>query len=417
MAKTFGNATLQVPCAGAWPSGWRRTTLGMLQHFLTSGSRGWAPFYSDSGALFVRITNLTRHGINLDLSKCRFVSLPKSNSEGRRTRLRNGDLLISITADLGLIAHYSTPKLHSEAYVNQHIALLRITGPDVDTKFVAYQLSAPWAQKRFKQITDRGAKTGLGLGAIRSFPILLPLIHEQHVITEVLDCWNEVIRVYEKKIEKKQNVKKGLTHKLLSGELRLPGFSKEWGSDKVQNLADIGTGCSDTKDKFPNGKYPFYVRSPKPETIDSYTYDGTAVLTAGDGNIGKIFHFVTGKFNYHQRVYRISDFNPILSPRFFFEYFRLNFIRQARRYSAKTSVDSVRMEMIADMTVPLPPLEEQAAIARILSAAEDEIHSLEQRLSSLQEQKRYLLNNLVTGAIRLPQFLKQETNEEGTSNE
>ena len=130
------------------------------------------------------------------------------------------------------------------------------------------------------------------------------------------------------------------------------------------------------------------------------------VLTAGDGvGTGKVFHYFEGKFDYHQRVYKISDFCPQLDPRFFFEFFKENFIRQVRRFSAKGSVDSVRLEMIRDMDIPLPPLPEQKAIAAVLSAADGEIEALETKLELLKEQKRFLLNNLVMGSIRLPEFV------------
>lgn len=240
-----------------------------------------------------------------------------------------------------------------------------------------------------------------------SIPIPLPLLTEQEAIADVLECWDKAIRSYEIKIDRKLNVKMGLMQMLLSGKRRLPGFSEVWSTDQIVNLAKICTGAKDTKDRVPSGEYPFFVRSQTPEKIDTYSFDGTAVLTAGDGNIGKIFHFIQGKFDFHQRVYKVSDFQPCLDPRFFFEYFRLNFIRQARRYSAKTSVDSVRMEMITKMEIPLPPVAEQKAISLFLFEAETEINKLAEKLTALKAQKTFLLNNLVTGTIRLQQFLNK----------
>ena len=155
----------------------------------------------------------------------------------------------------------------------------------------------------------------------------------------------------------------------------------DWFTSTPASFATICTGGRDTKDKVDDGEYPFFVRSQTPERIDTYSYDGIAVLTAGDGvGTGKVFHLIDGKFDYHQRVYKISDFDTSMFPRYFFECFRLNFIRQVRRYSAKGSVDSVRMEMIADMPIPLPSLPEQEAIAEVLECWDKAIRGYERKI-------------------------------------
>ena len=81
---------------------WEKTTIGAKSEIVTSGSRDWAQYYSDSGDKFIRMTNLVRNGINLDLSDLRFVQLPVGSNEGKRTSLEKGDILISITAELGM---------------------------------------------------------------------------------------------------------------------------------------------------------------------------------------------------------------------------------------------------------------------------------------------------------------------------
>jgi len=77
-------------------------------------------------------------------------------------------------------------------------------------------------------------------------------------------------------------------------------------------LPEIKTGDKDTENREDSGKYPFYVRSQTVEHISTYSFDGEAILTAGDGvGVGKVFHYVNGKFDYHQRVYKISNFDKI----------------------------------------------------------------------------------------------------------
>ncbi len=91
--------------AAAIPSDWQVKTLAELGGQVTSGSRGWAKYYADHGDLFVRITNLKRDDIHLDLTDSRSVQIDPNDAEARRTRLATGDLLISITADIGIIGY------------------------------------------------------------------------------------------------------------------------------------------------------------------------------------------------------------------------------------------------------------------------------------------------------------------------
>src|SRR5213596_2856254 len=97
----------------------------------------------------------------------------------------------------------------------------------------------------------------------------------------------------------------------------LPGYKqtelgllpKEWGLERVREVASITTGKRNTQDRVEDGAFPFFVRSQTVESINSYSFDGEAVLTAGDGvGTGKVFHYIHGKFDFHQRVYRISNF-------------------------------------------------------------------------------------------------------------
>ena len=129
-------------------------------------------------------------------------------------------------------------------------------------------------------------------------------------------------------------------------------------------MCSISTGKSNTQDKVEDGIYPFYVRSPIVERSNRYLYDEEAVLTVGDGvGTGKVFHYVNGKYDLHQRVYRMFDFSDEVSAKYFYYYFSNHFYEIVMAMTAKTSVDSVRYEMIADMDFSIPNLEEQKKIS------------------------------------------------------
>ena len=181
---------------------------------------------------------------------------------------------------------------------------------------------------------------------------------------------------------------------------------EDWELELIVNLAHISTGGRNTKDRVDDGEYPFFVRSQIVEHINSYSFDGEAVLTAGDGvGTGKVFHYINGKFDVHQRVYRISDYSNRINGYFFYLYFSSHFYGRIMQMTAKSSVDSVRKEMIAGMLIPFPnSLAEQEAIADALTDADTLIESLEQLLTKKRQIKKGAMQELLTGKKRLPGF-------------
>lgn len=178
----------------------------------------------------------------------------------------------------------------------------------------------------------------------------------------------------------------------------------DWNVDILENRLKIQTGSRNTEDKKENGKYPFFVRSSKIERIDTYHYDCEAVLTAGDGvGTGKVFHYISGKFDAHQRVYILTEFDGIAG-KYFYYYFREKFLNEVSKYTAKSSVDSVRRDMIAKMEIPIPKIEEQTAIAEALSDADGLIFSLQKLIEKKKAIKQGAMQELLTGKKRLPGF-------------
>lgn len=149
----------------------------------------------------------------------------------------------------------------------------------------------------------------------------------------------------------------------------------DWSVTRLRFTCDIATGSGDTQDAEPDGEYSFFVRSPNPLKSTNFTFETEAVLTAGDGAVGEVFHHVNGKFHAHQRVYVLSNFHDVV-PRYFFYYFSSFFRLMAQDGSARTTVDSVRRWMLTDMPIPLPPLDEQRAIADYLDLETARIDAL-----------------------------------------
>ncbi|MEJ6076942.1 restriction endonuclease subunit S [Vibrio sp. 1-Bac 57] len=286
----------------------------------------------------------------------------------------------------------------------------------------------------------------------------IPPIKEQTAIANALSEVDLLLSELEKLMTKKQAIKTATMQQLLTGKTRLPQFAyfnsdelqegeleskaihqtssltssqttgttasqgqkkgtkpcelgeipEDWEVDKIGSVLSITTGSRNTQDKLSNGQYPFFVRSQTIEHINTYSFDGEAVLTAGDGvGTGKIFHYINGKFDYHQRVYLMHNFGERIDGYYFYIYFSNFFYDRIMSMTAKSSVDSVRREMIADMLISLPSKKEQTAIATILSDMDEEIQALSKRLSKTRQIKQGMMQELLTGKTRLP-FEKSE---------
>ena len=152
-----------------------------MTSIVTSGSRGWAKYYSNSGAKFIRIGNLTRDSIKIDLSEPQYVS-PPVNAEGARTKLQPNDVLVSITADLGSIGFVT--EVVGEAYINQHIALVRFKNSE-QSEFMAWYLRSDWGQKDLLKNKRGAGKLGLGLNDIRDAKV--PVVSDEQAKTIVFE--------------------------------------------------------------------------------------------------------------------------------------------------------------------------------------------------------------------------------------
>jgi type I restriction enzyme S subunit len=177
-------------------------------------------------------------------------------------------------------------------------------------------------------------------------------------------------------------------------ERLLDGVAVEW--KPLGEVAIIGTGSRNTNEAVLEGKYPFFVRSQEPRAINEYEFDETAIITAGDGvGVGKVFHFITGKYALHQRAYRILVTTGDVIPKFLFHFIRFNFSRYLATTSVHASVTSLRKPMFEKYPVPVPPLKVQAEIVRILDTFTALTAELTAELTDRKKQDNYYRDRLL----------------------
>jgi len=285
--------------------------------------------------------------------------------------------------------------------INQSICAILPNTNILSSEYLYQYLNSKYLDLRELSMGN-GGRGGLNLQLIKNFPIRLPPLSEQRRIAEVLSDTDTYISSLKKLITKKESLKQGIMQELLTGKKRLPGFSGEWVEKRLGNIAlDINTGTRNNEDKVDNGKYPFFVRSQTVEYIDKYRYDCEAILIPGEGNIGEIFHYINGKFDCHQRVYKISNFIDV-NGKFIYHYLRLFFGQYAIMHTVKATVDSLRLPTFINFPIFIPyNIAEQTAIANVLSDMDEEIEALKKKLKKVEFIKQGMMQKLLTGDIRL----------------
>ncbi|MGY5319825.1 restriction endonuclease subunit S [Neomicrococcus lactis] len=169
---------------GHVPESWQTTELKRALNFITSGSRGWAEFYADFGTPFIRIGNLTRGHIHLNMSETQHVEIPP-DAEGTRAVIEAGDVLFSITAYLGSVAVASDKD--SGSYVSQHVAITRLKQDLLNSRFLAYFVLSEFGQRQLNEGAYGGTKLQLSLEDIKKLIIPIPGLSEQREIVQHLD--------------------------------------------------------------------------------------------------------------------------------------------------------------------------------------------------------------------------------------
>lgn len=198
------------------PKGWEKYRLEKFISFLTSGSRGWSQYFRNKGEMFLTIKNVKNNEITLD--NIQYVSAPNTK-EAERTKVQEGDLLISITADLGRTGVVNSEIAQYGAYINQHLSLVRLNDEYVRSMYVSYFLESKGGKIQFDAKNQNGVKAGLNFNAIRSLELLVPPIHLQDEFVENVSAINQSKSDMQKNLDEIYNNYNALMQKAFKGDL------------------------------------------------------------------------------------------------------------------------------------------------------------------------------------------------------
>lgn len=391
------------------PKGYKQTEVGVipedwgvarlstcLEEAPSYGINAPAVKYDLTLPAYIRITDISEDGRFIESNRAS-VSHPNYSSY----LLSDGNLVFARTgASVGKSYLYNSND--GNLVYAGFLIKIKPNKEKLDSLFLSNYVKTDYYWSWVKTNSMRSGQPGINGSEYGSLPLVLPPLKEQQAIAEALSDADALIESLEQLIAKKRQIKQGAMQELLTGQRRLPGFGGEWIQQRLGDIAHIKTGGRNNQDKVENGEFPFFVRSATVERINTFTYDCEAILVPGEGGIGSIFHYIFGKFDVHQRVYAITQFSGNVSGKFIYYYMKTYFGRHAMENSVKATVDSLRLPTFQDFAVKIPSsVEEQIEIASILSEMEQELEMLEERLQKAQTIKQSMMQELLTGRIRL----------------
>ena len=265
-----------------------------------------------------------------------------------------------------------------------------------DPKYISYALSTVDAQKQKSSGKVKSKVVHSSVPSIKAIKLPVPPLEVQREIVHILDSFTLLTAELTAELTARKKQYEFYRNKLLT-------FDNNVKIVPLADIADIGTGSSNTNEGVEEGKYPFYVRSQEPLRKNEYEYDETAIITAGDGvGVGKVFHYVEGKYALHQRAYRIHINTPDVLPRYYFHYMRSAFLPYIQKTMFQGSVASIRRPMLNQFPVPVPALDVQKRLVNVLDNFEaictDLNIGLPAEIEARQKQYEYYRDLLLTFA-------------------
>ena len=338
-------------------------------------------------------------GINeLNFDGVKHISEEDYEQLSRKIKPEKNDILFARYASVGAVRYVD----FTDKFLISYSCAIIKHGDKIDSKYLYHYLTSDIAQRQIALEINTGSQANIGIDSMKNnILVQMPCVDEQRTVASYLDSLDNLITLHQRKCDELKKVKKYMLQKMFPKkgekvpEIRFAGFTDDWEQRKISDMCSISTGKSNTQDKVDDGEYPFYVRSSIIERSTKYLYDEEAVLTVGDGvGTGKVFHYVNGKYDLHQRCYRMYDFTDALNAKYFYHVFSKLFYNRVMSMTAKTSVDSVRMEMIADMKIPTPNIKEQEKVEAVFTNLDNLIALHQRKHETLKEIKKYMLQNM-----------------------
>lgn len=398
------------------PDGWdNRTIESVLSRIIDY--RGKAPPKSSTGVRLITARNI-RFGF-LDLSHEEFIDASKYDEWMNRGRPNASDILFTTEAPMGYACMYPREGIYA---VGQRAITLQAKSSELDSRYLLHFLLSPQGQYEIYRRSSGSTATGIKSKEFRKILVPLPPLHEQHRIADILSTWDRAIETVEKLIKNTETQMTGLAGELLTGQRRLPGFGDDWTTQKLGQIGRFRKGKGISRDQaevegVPAIRYGEIYTHHDIVVREFYTFIDKRVASQSERVFpGELLFAISGEtpeeigkcvtFTYEHEVYAGGDiivFNPNSQDSIYLSYV-LNSpqcVRQKIRFGQGKSVVHINAKNLADLVVKLPPHDEQVAIRTVLEKLQVIAEKANTRLKQLQNEKRALMQQLLTGKRRV----------------
>ena len=375
------------------PSGWQEFKLKDIGFFLR-GSGISKKDLSDTGTPAIRYGDIyTKYNFVIkDISSY-------TNSKG--TEIKKGDILFTGSGETAEEIGKSV------AFIDDYKALaggdIIIFRPNIDLNsiFLSYILNFGKCRKDISIMGQGHTVVHIYASSLEILKVILPPLEEQKRIAEVLSLCDDIIENLTELIEKKEQYKKGVMQRLLSGEVRFKGFKDEWTFKSLEKLCNIKKGEQKNKlDLVENGKYPVLSGGMDfSGYYNSYNREANTITISEGGNSCGYVNFIKTKFWASGHCYTLHDVN--IDSLFLYQCLKYN-ENKIMKLRLGSGLPNIQLSYIREYTLKIPnSIEEQKKIAGLLSVIDEEIENLKKQLELRKQQKKGLMQRLLTGEVRI----------------
>ncbi|MCK5062260.1 restriction endonuclease subunit S [Candidatus Parcubacteria bacterium] len=376
------------------PLDWKEAKLVDIGKF-SKGSGISKSELSDKGYNAVRYGEIyTRHDICIK----KIHSFISDDIIRNAKKIKYGDILFAGSGEtIDEIGKSATYLKKDDCYAGGDIIIF--SPKKQSSLFLAFLLNSGTTRKNLRKLGQGQSVVHIYKKDLEKLNILLPPLPEQKAIVAILETWDKYLKKLSKKIKIKKNIKKGLMQRLLSGDVRLDGFRREWESVKLGDVCDLyqpKTISSKVISKI--GKYKVFGANGTIGFYDKYNHKNSEVLITCRGA-------TCGTINFSSKKSWVTGNAMVATPKNnkidkMYLYYLLNLTNLNNIITGLAQPQITRKDL-SPFKLIIPKLNEQTAIAKILTTADKEIETLEKKKNNIEEQKKFLLNNLVTGRIRV----------------
>lgn len=401
------------------PEGWKRLSLHQLALIQTGVAKGKKDIKNPIQCPYLRVANV-QDG-HLDLTEIKIISI--ASNELSRYSLRRGDVLMTEGGDFDKLGRGFVWEEQIQGCLHQnHVFAVRPDPDKLDSFFLSYQAGSSYGKGYFVSCSKQSTNlASINSSQLKEFPVLLPSLREQKAIVQIVQIWDRSIDHTERLIAAKQERRTWLMQQLLTGKRRLPGFDGEW---REVHIRDIFKPVRRKNDKgvthvlTASGEHglvdqtEYFNRSVSGESLDGYyllhrgefAYNRSSMNGYPYGAIKRLDAYDEGVLSTLYLCFKLtsdhchSDFFKHL-----FEAGVLNIqLRKVVQVGARAhGLLNVTLQDFFSLKVSCPPIEEQKRIATTIDVADRELDLLRTQLDALREQKKGLMQQLLTGKIRV----------------